>query len=283
MASKSNINLFHQTAFAMNTRLDVIFWGIPASKAEKAFENCIQKVEQLELVLSRYHKDSELFNLNHKALNKPVKLSLSLWNAIKLAITYYELTQGYFDIRFGKLYDQLKSGASPKGDSVLPFSETVVLNEELQTAKFCNENISFDFGGVGKGMALEAIASCIDNAEIQNAFVSFGGSSILTRGNHPHGAYWPFSLERNLETNRIWQLNNHCISVSRTKREVDNGVLPHIYNTVNNKAATSVNTVVIQNTNAVEAEVLSTALVAAPISMHAAIAKQFENCTIDIF
>ena len=91
----------------MNTRLDVIFWGIRASKAEKAFENCIQKVEQLELVLSRYHKDSELFNLNHKALNKPVKLSLSLWNAIKLASTYYELTQGYFDIRFGKLYHQL--------------------------------------------------------------------------------------------------------------------------------------------------------------------------------
>jgi thiamine biosynthesis lipoprotein ApbE len=267
----------------MNTRLGVVFWGVPALIAEKVFENCIQKVEQSELVLSRYHKDSELFNLNRKALNKPVQVSSGLWNAIQLSGVYYEKTLGYFDIRFGKLYDQLKSGVSPKGDSVLPFNETVVLNESLQTVKFCNENISFDFGGVGKGMALEAIASYIDKAEIQNAFISFGGSSILTRGSHPHGDYWPFSLVENKETNRIWQLNNHCISVSRTKRDVGNGVSPHIYNTVNNQTAASVNTVVIQNNNAIEAEVLSTALVAAPFSMHAAIAKQFEKCTIDIF
>ena len=267
----------------MNTRLDVVFWGAPALIAEKAFENCVQKVAQLELVLSRYHKDSELFNLNCKALNKPVKVSSGLWNAIHLASVYCEKTQGYFDIRFGKLYDQFKRGVSPTGDSVLPFSETVVLNEQLQSVKFCNENISFDFGGVGKGMALEAIAGCIDKAEIQNAFVSFGGSSILTRGSHPHGAYWPFSLTESVGINKTWQLNNHCISVSCAKIASANYEFQHIYNTVNNEVVQTAHIVVIQSTNAVEAEVLSTALVAAPISMHAAIAKQFENCTIDIF
>jgi hypothetical protein len=59
--------LFHTSVGAMNTKLDLVWWGMGADVSRAASEAILQTIDAIELVLSRYDEQSELFALNRIA------------------------------------------------------------------------------------------------------------------------------------------------------------------------------------------------------------------------
>lgn len=277
MKGNKEINLFHNSVFAMNTQLDVVFWGANQSLYENIFRSITSKIKQLELVISCYNTKSNLFRLNKMAYYHPQRVNNELWNAILKAAYYAELTRGFFNVSMGNVYHQLKSGKQIKPTSCSSFSDRIEIDEKNQLLSFKSKDVSIDFGAIGKGMALNLINTILEQNEIKNAFISFGGSSILTRGSHPYGSYWPFQLSD--DNHFEWKLNNDYLSISNSNRKENSFhiVDPHTQQAIQTKL-----TAVVLAQNPVDAEVLSTALIAAPIEDHKKIAQNFNGSKYSI-
>jgi FAD:protein FMN transferase len=273
---KSIINLFHQSVFAMNTQLDVVFWGNDASVYEPAYQTLLAEVENLENTISRYRPDAELYRLNQSALNNFVEVSETLWDTIVQCVNYHELTKGYFNVALGKVFQDIKSGQEPQTVIDEPIFKLIAFDEKCHAICFLHADVLLDFGGMGKGMALNKIGSIIDDFQISNAFISFGGSSVLTRGSHPYGNYWPFGLAGDDQGSKEWRLNNDSISVSKTTRQIGQKIETHIVDPTTLQAVFSMKTAVVQAKNPIHAEILSTALLASPSDVHDALVRNFE-------
>ncbi|WP_066631521.1 FAD:protein FMN transferase [Labilibacter marinus] len=243
----NSVNLFHDTMAAMNSRMDVVLWSkCPNAPLKSVFEAMDKKVKEVELIYSKFNKNAEVFKLNKKACEHPVKVSLELFNTIEKCVEFYKQTQGYFNIAY--------KASSISGMSI---EEQLVLNKEERTITYTNKDVEIDFGGLGKGIALAHVAELLKEASQENAFVSFGGSSIITRGRHPYGDFWPLALED--EKNTSLTLNDDAVSVSGFHQK-DEKAKAHIVDPYKGKLKHQYRLVEIQTKCPIEAEVLSTAL-----------------------
>lgn len=79
--------------------------------------------------------------------------------------------------------------------------------------------LAVDFGGVGKGIALDRAAAVLRAHEVGPALLSAGESSILVIGEHPLGGGWPFAVPHPLNAGEALlevELTDEALSVSAT-------------------------------------------------------------------
>ncbi|WP_232526707.1 FAD:protein FMN transferase [Marinilabilia rubra] len=258
----------------MNTLLDIVLWGIDRELAEMVSDRIFGQIKQLQKVLDRFNPDAETFQINQTAHSNELVVSPVLLKEIKRGIEDFHRSQGYFNVFAGGAYASLKETDRPPAGRVTEFmpEEMIAINESQNKIRFLHNGVSLDFGGIGKGLALDEASKTLDEMKIKNAFISFGGSSILTRGHHPHGDYWPFSFQDNKIEEAVWALNNDAVSVSGSG--VGSGNHPHILDPRSGRPSENI-TAGVQSDSAAEAEILSTALVAAPPAKHQEIVSHF--------
>jgi thiamine biosynthesis lipoprotein len=58
----------------------------------------------------------------------------------------------------------------------------------------CDAPVALDFGGMGKGLALDRAVAALRSAGVDCALLSAGDSSIAVVGAHPLGGAWPFAI-----------------------------------------------------------------------------------------
>ncbi|MBM6577235.1 FAD:protein FMN transferase [Microvirga sp. SRT01] len=79
--------------------------------------------------------------------------------------------------------------------------------------------VALDFGGFGKGFALDRAAAALRAAGVSSALLSAGESSIVVVGEHPLGGGWPFAIPDPLRPERELvevELNDEAMSISST-------------------------------------------------------------------
>lgn len=79
--------------------------------------------------------------------------------------------------------------------------------------------IAFDFGGFGKGFALDRACAVLRGAGVTSAFLCAGESSIAVIGGHPLGGGWPVAIPHPLEPGRILvelELCDEALGISST-------------------------------------------------------------------
>jgi thiamine biosynthesis lipoprotein len=275
--NQNSEQIHHRNAFLMNTILDIVLWGIDQTLADTISASIIKKVKILELTLNRYDKNSETFRVNALAPTENARVSPALMSVIKRSIEAYHATNGFFNAFAGKTYTALKgdreTSSFHKHTQINP-EKALVVDNANQTIHFKDKQISLDFGGIGKGMALDAVGEILDAHSIPHAFISFGGSSILTRGHHPHGKFWPFSFRNEHISEDTWQLHDDAASVSSSGGKTRSS--RHICNPVNGKRSADPCTSAVLCKNATDAEVVSTALIAAPTNMQQRITEEYK-------
>ncbi|MCW3806159.1 FAD:protein FMN transferase [Plebeiibacterium marinum] len=250
-------NFYHSSHFAMNTRLDIILWGCEESYYAQVDNKIHTTIKALELIYSRFDNKSELYKLNDTAYNNYTKLSNTLLKSINQCLEYSVKTTGYFNIGF-------------LNNQGMELHDLIEVRSHSNTIKYLYPNVKLDFGGIGKGIALKHIELILNAYNIENAIISFGESSVLTRGKHPHGSYWPFSFQDQHNFGESLKLNNHMVSISGLHNNT-----PHIINPESGKLVSDSRAVCIVNNDPIAAEVLSTALIAAPQNLHQQIIKSF--------
>ncbi len=258
----SSVNLYNNTIAAMNSRLDVVLWCKNQSTSlDAVFLQIENVVKELELVLSMYNCDAELYQLNENAFKEPFRVSVKLFEIVEKCIDFHSKTNGCFNV-----------GYKASGILKLVLAEQLLLNKDELTIEYTAKEVQLDFGGIGKGIALCEIAALLKEFDVSNAFISFGGSSIITRGRHPYGDFWPLALEDGRNT--TLKLNDSALSISGFHQQ--NGkTQTHIIDPQTGELKHRLKLVEVKMNCPIEAEVLSTAILVATESEHQQIINAF--------
>jgi thiamine biosynthesis lipoprotein len=209
--------------------------------------------------------------VNQLAGKKSLQLDDELFNILLTCKDFHEQTGGLFDISLGSVVDLVKQEEyDPSTFKKLMESsgmKQVILDPAKMSIRFRNELVQIDFGGFGKGYTLERIRKLLLSHGILNAFISFGESSVLALGNHPHGAGWKAGVNHQMITGNslfTFDLNDESLSTSGiTSAQRGTGKRGQLLHPVRGITEKKYHHISVKSSSATEAEILSTALIAA--------------------
>lgn len=258
--------VYHNSFFAMGTRLHVVFPNADEELCERLFRMIENEVNRIELKLSYFLSESFVSKINNEALRAAVKLDSEMLEIFKLCLDYNKLTLGAYDLTMRRLVDFFKQNPDATETNLASCMQFIELDEEKNTIQFTDEGTKIDLGGFGKGYALEKVRRMINDTPIENAFISFGESSILTKGKHPSGNSWQVGINdysNSGESVYTFELENGSVSTSSNYFVDDSGQLQIKINVINPITASikkEIETISVKSKSPLEAEILSTAL-----------------------
>ena len=246
----------HRTFASMHSVMDMIFPGLTDQATDALFKKIWSEARVLEHLLSDYDPSAEACILNDMAQHQWAPVSDRLWDILTECRHYHVLTGGYFDIGSGWRKKTLSgtTGAPVTGVRLL---ET---DERQRRIRFAAPEIALDFGAIGKGLLLRETDKLLTEYGVENCFISFGGSSILTRGRHPHGNHWPVDFRSPMGMNPVFEMKDDFASFSQGTPEGFNATA-HIVNPYTNRTGGNMRISGVQAGCPVVAEVLSTVLI----------------------
>lgn len=262
------MRVYSDSFFAMNTRFVMVIPGIPESPGAELSSHIRMIVMQPEHVYSRFLPGAELRSINTEAHRKEISVSGPMAQVLDLCDTYNLQTGGLFDPGFAPIYDQLRSKESSSAIHLKELHDQcgwrwVNWNKKSQTIHFLNDTIKLDFGAVAKGIALKEVVVHLKNNGIENAFLSFGESSIAGVGTHPYGDGWPVGVDETLGNPKqkpVFLLKDAYLSVSGLQSKACNVLEAHIYHPLKGQLVSVSDEMMVKSNCPVEAEVLSTAV-----------------------
>ena len=155
--------------------------------ADEALDRAEAEFHRLEVILSRFREDSDLSRLNHVG---EIEACPDLLRVTELALAAREETGGRFDptvhdaivaAGYDRTFDSvapdgpLAATATPCGGEVMVSGSRIVLGS----------GVRLDFGGIGKGFAVERAAQLL--ARAGPCLVSAGGDLAVRDGAWPIG------------------------------------------------------------------------------------------------
>lgn len=262
------MNIYHNSFYSMGTRFNAVFPNGDEDICVRIFNLMKSECERIEFMLSYFNPASDVAKINESAGKSFVVLNDELFDVISTCFKYYKLTSGAFDITLRPVIENLKNDSSAKNEeTVISGMDQIELDEEKKSVHFKNDKVKIDFGGFGKGYALEKIQLILEKSSVENVFISFGESSILVKGKRPDGNDWEVGIkdfydkEKSLHT---FSLSNSSISTSSNYYVDDNGQLCNKVNVINpftKKPVEDLAVASVKSDSPLQAEILSTAFV----------------------
>lgn len=267
MADMNNTMVFHSNFFAMGTRMDIVLPFLNNEEGDEVYQSIRLEVKRLEKKLSRFDENGPVYRINKKAPDENISIDNELFDIIQHCNKFYVKSHGYFDITQRKIMNYWKSDQHDEKYLKLLVDklgmDKIILDGQKKTIRFNNEEVEIDFGGFGKGYALESVKGVLDEHAVKSAFISFGESSVLTVGSHPYGAYWGVGV-RNLKGGNknayTFKINNASVSTSGITPLKKGSKWGHVINPKNGMPVQGTKTVSVCSSSPVQAEVLSTIL-----------------------
>jgi thiamine biosynthesis lipoprotein len=184
---------------AMGTTISLL---LPESQAALGVRIVGSLFNEWEQVLSRFLPNSELSQLNARA-GTPVAVSDLLYTVLATALTAAQATKGVYDpalldqlvrVGYDRTFDDLPTvrfdpiipgepGGRWRGIKVDPIHRRVTLPA----------GIKLDFGGIAKGMAVDAALEHLGQNGIRTALVNAGGD-LAVLGLPPDAEQWPITV-----------------------------------------------------------------------------------------
>ncbi|PLB87043.1 FAD:protein FMN transferase [Dysgonamonadaceae bacterium] len=237
-------SLFHGSLLnIMGTRLDAVFIETDKALCESVWQKTVAELLRLDKMFNRFDIESEIYSVNLRAPTERVVASDELMSVLISCKRYHLLSLGLFDVTLSDF-------------------DAVDLDTEHQTISFSEKNVSIDFGACAKGYALDKVKQVLVEADIKDALIDFGNSSVLALGHHPFGDCWKISVENPFRPGEIVdeiELRDVALSISGNMPTH----LKHIVNPRTHQFIEDKKIVSIIAQNSFEAEILSTALMIA--------------------
>jgi thiamine biosynthesis lipoprotein len=144
---------------AMNCTFEVIVVHADADYARQAADAAFDLLPEIEGQLSRFPPDSDTANINRLSAGEWTTVGPATWECLCLAIEMHRRTGGAFDVTLGTGIDQL------------------VLAEAEHAVGVRAGGITVDFGGIGKGYAVDRMLALL--ADWLDAAVVHSGWSTV--------------------------------------------------------------------------------------------------------
>jgi FAD:protein FMN transferase len=234
---------------AMNADVELVMYGDPDMDPEALVEvgrAVFDAIDRLEGKISRWKADSYTSLVNRAASKQPVVVAQELMDVLLESRRYYEATDGVFDVTVGPLLERW--GFYAKHGGTLPTQEElaqirerigfnhVVLDPAKRTVFFDKPDMRIDFGGIGKGLALDYAAAIIRENGVKSARMHIGTSTIIAIGTPPGKTGWTVDIRSPYNTGEdayiaTIDIRDESLSTSsRTERfvEIDGRKYGHI-------------------------------------------------------
>ncbi len=209
---------------AMNTEVRILTAALDAAELMGQAEDCFRDVEQH---FSRFIPDSELSLLNDRQVDH-VRISSEMMTLLKLCVRMHRATGGLFDpailpvlegAGYDRSFDQVPP-TRPEGPktAIEPHSIAEIVLEESKSVVRLPGGMRLDFGGIGKGYAVDRAGQVMSPA---GDYLIDAGGDIVASGNGPGTEGWliavghPTSPEEDLQ--QVY-LHNEAIATSSIAR-----------------------------------------------------------------
>jgi FAD:protein FMN transferase len=265
----------HTGFFAMNTRCNIVLPGMAEDDADVIFRHIRHEIARIEHKLSRFLEKSDLSIINALAAEAPAIADKEMYEVLASCAYYHKQTGGCFDITLRPVLQYWKDHPDGDRESAAAIqarlgADNVVLDDENRTVSFLNDAIELDLGGFGKGYALGKVNDMLQRFGVGSAFLTMGESSVLTLGHHPAGDHWMVGIKNYRkpdEAIHTFHLRNASVSTSANFYVDDAGNLVnhrHVINPLTGVPVEELVTASVASGSAVDAEVLSTAVLVMP-------------------
>ena len=219
------LSQFHRRAMA--TEFVVMLPGLFGKHAELALE-ALEQVEAIESQLSIYRPASDISRLNQAAGVGPVNISQDCLAVLQQAQELSRQTHGAFDVTAGPLVQAWgftqRRGQKPTPEAIAQALSKVGfdrlrLDAQRGTAELLEPGMSLNLGAIGKGFALERIASVLRAGGATDFLVHGGKSSVIAAGDDVPGSDsgWKVAIEHPLIRGRRLgglRLRNEALATS---------------------------------------------------------------------
>lgn len=188
---------------AMGTRIELHVFGAGSADALVAARRAIEAVDDALTI----HRPSPTTAVNDDLLaGRGVAIDDPLMIAALVAVQdAHGLTGGVFDPAADHRF-----GGAGWGNVVF----------DPRTARIsATRPLALDFGGFGKGFALDRASAALREAGVVSACLSAGESSLAVIGEHPLGGGWPFAVPHPVRADTVLvelELIDEALSISTT-------------------------------------------------------------------
>lgn len=180
---------------------------------------CFHRLDELEQKLSRYFEGGDVSRINSMVAGETLHLSEECYDCLLVSMEACMYTGGLFDPTLGVKIEHLKSRAD--GDAPSSVGQLVV-HPDTAAVSCAVPGKVIDFGGIGKGYALDQLAFYLNDWDVEGALLSAGASTHLAIGEHA----WPIDLTGDSHSKRLL-LKNEALSASGTSIQGCHIVHPH--------------------------------------------------------
>lgn len=200
ITSDNKKSLTIRESYSLGTIIQLKVYG---RKAEKAIEQVLDKLTDIDNKMSVFKNYSEISKINACAGKKPQVVSKETYFVIKKAIEYCSISEGAFDITIRPLVDLWGIG---KDNARVPDSnelaskinlvnyKDIVLDESINSILLKNEKQQIDVGGIAKGFAADEAKNILLKYHIKNAIIDLGGN-IFALGRKEDGTPWRIGIQ----------------------------------------------------------------------------------------
>lgn len=170
---------------AMATFFEITIASRERDYARHAAEAAFRELDRLENTLSRFIETSDIARANRLARGETTTISPETLECLLTAADVALATNRAFDPAY------LSARPGDLAPDALPFT----LDPESHTITSLATRLQLDLGAVGKGYALDHLATHLREWQIDSALLNAGGSSLLALGQPlPEEPGWPASL-----------------------------------------------------------------------------------------
>lgn len=164
---------------AMGTWFEAVLRGDDAGHLGAVASAVFDEVDRVERLLSRHDPRGEVARVNREASGRHVLVGFELVEILRVCRAAWEASDGAFDVA-------ASAGPGPPGR---PFGG-VEIDPDRRTVRFARPGLALDFGGFGKGYALDRASEIVEAQGVRHALIHGGTSSFRAAGDDGRGDGW---------------------------------------------------------------------------------------------
>src|SRR5262249_21998003 len=193
-APPAEISLLRLAWRAMATRFEIV---VPCATDDAcaAGQDAFELLDELEDQMTVYRDHSEVCGINRLAFRRTVRVEAKLFELLATSRRVWEETDGAFDVTAHAL---IKAWGFFRGPRRVPSDDErlaalacvgmrhVTLDEAKKSIRFALDGIEINLGSIGKGYALDRMASHLRQKwRLSSALLHGGSSSVYAIGSPP--------------------------------------------------------------------------------------------------
>ncbi|MDR1385290.1 MAG: FAD:protein FMN transferase [Planctomycetaceae bacterium] len=174
--------VYHDVLMATQFSLHIEASAHDSNRVRAVAEEVFDEIKRLELLWSRFIEDSEISQINRLKFGETLVISPETHQCLEAALEAKRFTNGHFDVAY---LSELSDEAKP------PF----VLFRRPCRVQSSAKSLKIDFGGIGKGFALDFTADILRNYGYSKALLCASASTILALEAPTAFSGWQVSVE----------------------------------------------------------------------------------------